>query len=104
MRPLNRRERSLAVILAGVALVAGATVGTIQVIGGPIGAPCADSYSCRGFLIGGAECLEVDDGAYCTLYCDGDADCPDGWSCAEANPTALRIETSAVDEVCLRGR
>lgn len=77
-------------------------VGLIQVTGGEIGAPCRDSYSCKGFLIGGAECVAVEGGAYCTVYCDVDAECPKGWRCLSANPTALGIETTALDEVCVR--
>ena len=76
-------------------------VGLIQVIGNEFGETCADSYSCKGFLLGGAECVELDSNSYCTVYCDTDSECPEGWACRGANPTVLRVETSAVDEVCV---
>ena len=88
----------LAATIAAVVLL----VAAINIFGGPVGAPCADSYSCSGFLIGGAECVDTGSGAYCTVYCDVDADCPAGWSCLGANPTVLAVETSATDEVCVR--
>jgi len=100
--PRRGPRRSLLVLLAATVAFAVGVVATIQVVGGGPGAPCADSYSCRGFLIGGAECVVVDGGTYCTVYCDADADCPDGWSCEGANPTVLLVETTAVDEVCIR--
>lgn len=89
---------ALGAVFAGALLV----VGAIQILGGEVGAPCADSYSCAGFLIGGAECVAIDDRAYCTRYCDTDADCPDGWRCESAHPTVLAVETTALDEVCMR--
>jgi hypothetical protein len=99
---LTRRERALVRLLGAVFLIAVTFVGAIQIFGGGIGAPCRDSYSCRGFLIGGAECV-VDDGtAYCTAYCNSDDRCPPGWRCATAHPTALTIETRATGRVCVR--
>ena len=99
MPPLRRK---LLIVLALVAGLAVLFVAGVQVTGGPMGAPCVDSYSCKGFLIGGAECVAVDEGAYCTRYCDTDAECPEGWSCQGANPTVLTLHTTAVDEVCVR--
>ena len=91
-------------VQALVATVVGiaALVAAIQVFGASAGDPCRDSYSCRGFLLSGAECVVESDGAYCTRYCDADADCPPGWRCRAAEPTALGIETGVLDEVCLR--
>ena len=99
---MRRPHPALLAVLAVTVVLAVGTVATIQVVGGGPGAPCVDSYSCRGFLIGGAECVVVDEDAYCTVYCDTDADCPPGWSCQGANPTVLAVETSAIDEVCFR--
>ena len=95
-------RRWLLYALAAVVALDLLVVGVIQLTGGDIGAPCADSYSCRGFLVGGAECVAVDRGAYCTRYCDTDDQCPDGWACLGANPTVLTVETRTVDEVCVR--
>ena len=73
-------------------------------VGAPLGAPCADSYSCQGFLIGGAECVDDEGDHYCSRYCDSDADCSSGWRCGDANPTVMAIETTLVDQVCMRPR
>ena len=40
---------------------------------------------------------------YCTRYCDEDLDCPVGWTCGDAIPTALTIETQFIDQVCVQG-
>ena len=96
--------------LAATAALAIAFVGGVQILGGGPGDPCRDSYDCRGFLVGGAECLalEAADGAiveaYCTRYCDDDLGCPKGWTCEDANPTVLAVRTTAVDQVCRRPR
>jgi len=95
------RPGFLLALMATVGGVAG-IVGAIQVFGASAGDPCRDSYGCRGFLISGAECVVEGDGAYCTTYCDDDDDCPPGWRCRAAEPTALGIETGVLDEVCLR--
>ena len=95
-------RRSLLAALAGVLLAAILVVLGIQIFGGPTGAECSDSYSCSGFLIGGAECVETDDGRYCTLYCDQDLDCPPTWRCLPASPTVLTIRTSSSGNVCIR--
>ena len=91
-------------VLALLALLAVLVIGLAanQLLGNEMGERCTDSYSCRGFLLSGVECVEVDGRGYCTIYCDGDADCPEGWSCEGANPTVLTVETSAIDEVCMR--
>ena len=78
-----------------------AVVVGINIFGNDFGAPCADSYSCKGFLLGGAECVVVDSQSYCTKYCDSDADCPSGSACLAATPTVLTLETSVTDEVCV---
>lgn len=97
-------RRWLLVVLAAVILLAVAAVVAINVFGADMGEACADSYGCRGFLVGGAECLDDEGDPYCTVYCDSDAECPDGWACVSATPTAFTVETSAVDEVCVRER
>ena len=91
-------------VLAAVVALVVTGIGVIQIVGGEIGAPCPDSYACRGFLIGGAECVDVDGAAYCTWYCDTDARCPSGWRGLGANPTVLTVETRAVGKVCVRRR
>lgn len=88
---------ALAVVVVGLC----ALVIAINVFGNDFGAPCADSYSCKGFLLGGAECVVVEGESYCTEYCDSDADCPSGSSCQGATPTVLTVETTATDEVCV---
>jgi hypothetical protein len=98
---LTSRERRLLLVLVGVFSAAVCLVGAIQIFGGGIGAPCRDSYSCRGFLVGGAECV-VDGESYCTVYCKTDERCPRGWHCGNAHPTVLTVETQAVGKVCLR--
>jgi hypothetical protein len=99
---LSRRERIGRRVLGGVALAAVALVGAIQVFGGPVGAPCRDSYSCRGFLVGGVDCVEDVGQSYCSRYCHADADCPTGWRCDGAHPTVLSVHTSAVGLICIR--
>lgn len=99
LRPRARRGFWWA--LAAIALLMCGVVLVIQVVGNEFGETCADSYSCKGFLLGGAECVELDDKSYCTVYCETDAECPDGWACRGANPTVLQVETAVVDEVCV---
>ncbi len=94
-RPVFWRALLLVSVLA-VGLVA-----VLNLLGAPLGAPCADSYSCRGFLVGGVECVEEGPRRYCTLYCEQTSDCPTGWTCAGAQPTALGIKTSLTDYVCV---
>jgi hypothetical protein len=101
---MTHRERKLLHLLVAVAALAAIAVGSIQIFGGRIGDRCADSYSCRGFLVGGAECVSVDGAAYCTVYCRADAGCPPGWRCLAAHPTVLTVETSASGKVCIRDR
>lgn len=102
---LRRRTRLLLLVLAAVVgLVVVAGVGVIQIVGREIGSPCPDSYACRGFLIGGAECVDVDGASYCTRRCRQDAECRSGWRCLGAHPTVLTVETRAVGKVCVRGR
>ncbi len=74
----------------------------IWIFGAQMGAPCADSYSCHGFLLGGAECVDVEGGAYCTVYCKSDQKCPRGWRCLAANPTVLTVKTQLLDKVCVK--
>ena len=78
------------------------TIAAIQILGAPPGGACVDSYSCQGFLIGGAECVDDEGEHYCTRYCDSDIECPGGWRCGDAHPTALTIELRVIDQVCLR--
>ena len=78
------------------------TITAIQFLGAPPGEPCVDSYSCQGFLIGGAECVDDEGAHYCTRYCDSDIECPAEWRCGDAHPTALTIELRVIDQVCLR--
>ena len=91
----------LGVLGAVIALVSCALL-WIRLFGAETGAPCADSYSCRGFLFGGSECVDVEGSSYCTLYCDSDARCPRGWRCLGANPTVLTVKTSVTDRVCVK--
>jgi len=91
-------------VLISIAALAAIGILAIQIFGAKIGAPCADSYGCRGFLVGGAECVDVGRGSYCTRYCRADAECPRGWACLDANPTVLTVETRAVGKVCVRDR
>ena len=95
-------RRGFVQALVGAVVGVAALVAAIQVLGASAGEPCRDSYSCRGFLLAGAECVVEGDEAYCTRYCDADPDCPPGWRCRAAEPTALGIETGVRDEVCLR--
>ena len=98
-----RRARPGFLLALGITVIGViALVAAIQIFGASAGEPCRDSYSCRGFLVSGAECVVEPDGAYCTRYCDADADCPPAWRCRGAEPTALGIETGVLDEVCLR--
>ena len=99
---ITHRERTLLGLLASVAALVVIGIVAIQIFGARVGAPCADSYSCRGFLVGGAECVDVGRGAYCTRYCELDVECPGGWSCLGAHPTVLTIETRAIGKVCVR--
>ena len=87
--------------LAAVVILVCSGIGANQLLGRDMGEPCVDSYSCKGFLLGGAECVQLDSQSHCTRYCGSDADCPETWSCLGATPTVLRLETSAVDEVCV---
>ncbi len=87
--------------MAAVIAVLVLGIGAIQIFGNDMGEPCADSYSCKGFLLGGAECVDIDGDSFCTRYCDSNDDCPDGWSCRGATPTVLTVKTSTTDEVCM---
>jgi hypothetical protein len=88
--------------LAATVVGAVCLVAAINIFGNAQGEPCRDSYSCKGFLLSGVECVVEGDDAYCTVYCDTDKDCPADWRCRSAEPTALGIETNTLDEVCLR--
>ena len=79
-------------------------VGVIQIVGNDMGENCQDSYSCRGFLISGAECLDDNGEHYCSRYCERDDECPLQWTCGEAVPTALTIKTGFFDGICLKPR
>jgi hypothetical protein len=103
-RKITRRERKLLWLLGSIAALAAIGIAAMQIFGGEIGAACADSYSCRGFLVGGSECVDVGRGSYCTRYCKVDRECPSGWTCLGANPTVLTVETRAVGKVCVRDR
>jgi hypothetical protein len=96
-----RVRRGLWWALGIVVFVLCAGVGAIQIFGNDMGEACKDSYSCKGFLLGGAECVDIDGNSFCTRYCDDDSDCPDGWSCRNATPTVLTVKTSTTDEVCM---
>ncbi len=98
------RERRLLGLLLTVVLLIGSFIGYRQFEGAAEGERCADSYSCRGFLLGGVECVDTGepDSPYCTRYCDRDDDCSAGWKCLGANPTVLAVETNTIDEVCVR--
>jgi hypothetical protein len=99
---VTRRERVLLRVLGGVVAAVVLGVAAIQVFGRRIGEPCPDSYACRGFLVGGSECVAVEGRAYCTRYCKRDDQCPRGWRCLDANPTVLTVQTRAVGRVCVR--
>ena len=96
---MTTRERRLAGLLGALILLGAVLFGARQIFGRGIGAPCTDSYNCRGL---GSECVEVDGLRYCTLYCGVDRDCPTGWHCLEGNPTVLTIETDSTGRVCVR--
>jgi hypothetical protein len=89
--------------LAGTVLAMVIVIAGINLFGNDRGEPCRDSYSCKGFLLSGIECVVIEgEDAYCTQYCDTDADCPTDWRCRSATPTALGIEIRALDEICLQ--
>ncbi len=101
---MTRRERGFLATLVAVVAAVGGFVGYRQFAGALAGERCADSYSCRGFLLGGVECVDTGepDSPYCTRYCDTDVDCTGAWTCLGANPTVLAVETTAIDHVCVR--
>ena len=99
---LSRRERIGLRVLASVFAAAVALVVAIQIFGGPAGAPCGDSYACRGFLVGGTECVDDVGGSYCSRYCKLDGDCPQHWRCDRAYPTVLAVKTNARGLICVR--
>ena len=45
--------------LGSVIVVLVCVIAAINIWGNEYGEPCQDSYSCRGFLLGGAECVDV---------------------------------------------
>ena len=98
---MTRPRRPFVIALLGVLALLMLGLAANQMFGRPLGEACVDSYSCRGFLLRGVECLQVSERSYCTVYCDSDADCPDGWQCVGAHPTVLTVETVVVDEVCM---
>jgi hypothetical protein len=53
MRTLTLREKRLLVLLGAIFGLVVAYVGGIQLFGAELGGPCVDSYSCRGFIVGG---------------------------------------------------
>src|SRR6185312_14053938 len=93
-RSLTRRERSGILTIATLLFAIVLGVGMIQIFGNRVGAPCRDSYSYRGFLIGGAECIEDIGQSYCTRRCHYDSDCPQHWHCTDAYLTAAAIPLS----------
>ena len=99
---MNPRTRILLGVLAATIIGVILLVAAIQIWGHPIGEPCMDSYSCTGFLIGGAECLDTGTEQYCSRYCKIDAECPTQWVCANANPTFLTVESTFVDTICVQ--
>ncbi len=98
--PRAARLRILVLALIATVVMVAAGVIVIRATGNPFGGECVDSYSCAEFLTGG-ECLQQGDGSYCSRYCDVDAECPNGWTCGEAYPTVLGMETSALDSICV---
>jgi hypothetical protein len=99
---VTSRERVGLRILGVVFAAAVLLVAAINVLGGPAGAPCRDSYSCRGFLVGGVDCVEDVGQTYCSRFCKLDGDCPTGWRCEGAHPTALGIPTNATGLICIK--
>jgi hypothetical protein len=57
MRTLTHRERRLLVLLGVISGLVVAYVGGIQLFGAGLGGPCADSYGCRGFIVGSSATL-----------------------------------------------
>lgn len=96
-----RVRRGLWWALGSVVFVVCGVVGATQIFGNDLGEPCRDSYGCKGFLLGGAECVDIDGRSSCTRYCDADSDCPNGWRCRSATPTVFTVKTSTTDEVCM---
>jgi len=88
--------------LLGVIGILGCLIALIQLIGASTGEACRDSYSCRAFLVGGAECLDIGERSYCTRYCVAHAQCPDGWTCGDATATALTLELNVIDQLCIQ--
>ena len=104
VRPVKQRKgprRGLVLALGGVVLMVGLLLCANQIFGRAMGEPCGDSYACRGLLLRGIECVEVEDRSYCTRYCRSDRQCPPGWACLDANPTVLTVKTRALDRVCI---
>ena len=93
------RERRLLGFLGALVVLAGVAFAARRLMGRTVGAPCTDSYNCRGI---GSECLEADGLRYCTIYCDADRECPDGWRCVEGYSTLLMVETQMKGRVCTR--
>lgn len=102
MKSVAAPRRGFVLALGGVITAVGLLMVANQLFGGGAGAPCPDSYACRGLLVGGVECVQVEERSYCTRYCRSDAQCPPGWACLDANPTVLTIQTSAVGKVCIQ--
>ena len=98
----STRLRILVLALIATLVLVATTVLVLRATGNPMGDPCDDSYSCAEFLSGG-ECLEIDSVSLCSRYCDRNDECPRGWRCEAATPTALGIETTASDTICIPG-
>ena len=96
----STRLRILVLALIATIVLVATTVLVLRATGNPMGDPCDDSYSCAEFLTGG-ECLQIDAVSVCSRYCDRDDECPPGWRCEEATPTALGITTPAIDTICI---
>jgi hypothetical protein len=97
-------RRGFVLALFGVIALIPLEIVANQIWGRALGEPCGDSYACRGLLVSGVECVDVDGWSYCTLYCHSDTQCPAGWSCGNANPTVLGMATRVLDKVCLKGK
>jgi len=68
-------------------------IGAVVIIGGytafdyftgsDFAGPCQWNNDCKGSFYGkmGAQCLDMGQGGFCTVACDDNSDCSNGWTC-----------------------